>query len=184
MNFQALQRSVRHARMARNILAGTTALLFGINGLLAFEIYSQSNQVILVPTNVSDGMIARGAVDKRYLEALALDAVYGLYNANPQNLDYGRTVIARLAAVADRNALLRHYDSVATDIRERKISTVFFARRIEHNFDRLEVIVEGDMQTFLNTVLVGSEPRRIKLSFVVEAGSTRLSRISKLEIEG
>ena len=54
----------------------------------------------------------------------------------------GRVRIA--TAVANRNELLRHYDSVATDIRERSISTVFFARRIEHNFNRLEVIVEGD----------------------------------------
>ncbi len=183
MNFQAVQKQLRHARAARNLGFGLVVLLGFLNVALVYKVYSQSNQVILIPTSVSDGMVARGAVDKRYVEALALDAVYGLYNASPSNLRYGRTVIERLAAVASRSELLRLYDEVATDIQERDISTVFFPKQIEHNLDAKTVVVAGTLQTYLNTVLISEEPRRILLNFVTEAGSVRLSRISRLEVE-
>jgi hypothetical protein len=35
----------------------------------------------------------------------------------------------------------------------------------------------------LNTVLVAAEPRRILLTFTVEAGSARLNKINVLEME-
>lgn len=183
MDFQILQKQLQSARTGRMAFVLVSAVLLAINAVLALKLYSTSNQVILIPTSVSDGMVARGAVDKRYIEALALDAVYGLYNASPKSLDYGRSVIERIASVADRNTLLKHYDEVATDIRERDISTVFYPRQIEHNFAAREVVVEGDLQTFLNTVLVSVEKRRIMLVFKVEAGSARLSKINRLEVE-
>jgi conjugal transfer pilus assembly protein TraE len=183
MNLQGLQKIVRRTRMQRNAILAVGCILLAVNALLGIRLFTQTNQVVLVPTNVSDGMVARGASDKRYIEALALDAVYGLYNASPASLDYGRAVIERIASVSERNNLLRHYDDVATDIRERDISTVFFPRQIEHNIDNLEVVVEGDLQTYLNTVLISVEPRRVLLSFVAEAGSVRLFRVSRLEME-
>ncbi len=183
MDFPNLERALKATRTQRNFGFGLAAFLLATNGLLSIGIYSQSNQTVLVPTTIRDGMVARGAVDKRYIEALALDAIYGIYNASPANLPYGRAVIERLASVKERADLLRHYDEVATDIREREISTAFYPQKIEHNLDRLEVVVEGDLQTFLNTVMVSTEPRRILLRFVAEAGSVRLSGVNRLEVQ-
>ena len=178
-----LQKSLRNAKIGRGVLAVTVGVLIVSNTLLVGKLYSSSNQVVLVPTSVSDGMVARGSVDKRYVEALALDAVYGLYNSSPNSLSYGRAVIERLASVGERVSLLKHYDAVATDISERDISTVFWPSKIEHNHDRLEVVVEGSLETYLNTVPINREPRRILLGFKIEAGSVRLKSISKLENE-
>ena len=183
MDFQAMKGELKSARFGRNGIAIVAGLLLVSNVLLAGKMYTSSNQVILVPTSIRDGMVARGAVDKRYLEALAMDAVYGLYNASPANLAYGRNVIERISAVENRQKLLRHYDDVANDIRERDISTVFYVGQIEHSFENLEVVVEGNLQTYLNTVLVAAEPRRILLTFTVEAGSARLNKINVLEME-
>lgn len=181
MTFDKLQKTLRRTRMQRNAILALAAIMVASNVALAMRLVTQTNQVVLVPTSVADGMVARGASDKRYLEALALDAVYALYNASPSNVSYGRTVIERLAAARDRNDLLKHYDEVSNDLRERDISTVFFPRTIEHNPEQLEVVVEGDLQTFLNTVHVASEQRRLLLKFRIEAGSVRLTAISKLE---
>lgn len=183
MNFQSLKKELKSARLQRNLVFCTALGLLVINGLLVSKIFTSSNQVILVPTSVRDGMVARGAVDKRYLEAIAMDAVYGLYNASPSNVQYGRDVIERISASKTRQSLLRKYDEVATDIQERDISTVFYTRTIEHSPDRLEVVVDGDLHTYLNTVQVAIEPRRILLTFAVEAGSARLNKINVLEID-
>lgn len=183
MNLQAVETTLSRTRLQRNV----AFVLFGVmllsNVLIGAKFLSQTNQVVLVPTNVSDGMVARGAADKRYIEALALDAVYAMYNASPGNLDYGRHVIERISSVGERNTLLRHYDEIGTDIRERDIATVFFPRQIEHNPESLDVIVDGVLQTYLNTVQIAAEPRRLLLTFVSEAGSVRLSRISRLEVD-
>lgn len=182
MNFGSLDRAIKITRTQRNVAVGLAAVMLATNVMLGIGIYSQSNQTVLVPTTIKDGMVARGAVDTRYLEALALDVVYGVYNASPANIKYGRAVVERIASVKERGELLRHYDEVARDIQERDISTAFYPQRIEHDLGRLEVVVEGDLQTFLNTVMVSTEPRRILLRFVPEAGSVRLAGISRLEV--
>ena len=183
MTFDKMQVAMRITKRQRDAAMVLFVVLLAVNAGLATRLFTQTNQVILVPTNISDGMVARGAFDQRYIEALALDAVYGLYNASPQSLAYGRDVIERLASVQQRGPLLAQYDEVATDMRERNISTVFLPATIEHNVPGLEVIVQGHLQTFVDTVLVETEERRIMMKFVAEAGSVRLSGIHKLEVE-
>lgn len=181
MNVQKLTRDLKAARTVRNISLIVGCVLLAANVMLAMKLARESNQVVLVPTAVSDGMVARGNYDKRYLEALALDTVYGLYNASPASLDYGRTVIERVASAKHRGLLLKRYDEVADDIREREISTVFSVHLIEHKPQSLEVTVEGSLETYVDTVRIASEPRKIKLQFTYEAGSVRLVSVSKME---
>ncbi|WP_299155026.1 TraE/TraK family type IV conjugative transfer system protein [uncultured Tateyamaria sp.] len=183
MNFPAMQKTVRQARRASVVLGMVALVLIVTNALLVAKMYSQSNQVVLVPTTVTDGMVARGTVDKGYIEAVALDAVYAMYNSTPNTLAYGRNVLERLSGPAERNDILLAYDRIAEDITQRKISTVFFARRIEHNFDRYEVVVEGDLATYLETTQVTRERRRILVRFRPQAGSVRVSGIGRLSTE-
>jgi len=183
MNFPAMQKSIKQSRRAAIVLGGVALALLSVNLLLAAKMYTQSNQVVLVPTTVTDGMVARGTVDKGYIEAIALDAVYAMYNSSPNTLTYGRNVLERLSGPAERNDILRAYDRIAEDITERKISTVFFARRIEHNFERYEVVVEGDLATYLETTQVTREKRRILIRFRPQAGSVRVAGIGRLNTE-
>ncbi|WP_081285302.1 TraE/TraK family type IV conjugative transfer system protein [Tritonibacter mobilis] len=183
MNFQTMDKSLRQSRRAVLVLGGVSAALVTSVLLLSAKMYSQSNQVVLVPTVVSDGMVARGAVDKGYVEALALDAVYSMYNSSPKNLSYGRSVLERLSGPAERASILDSYDRIAKDITERKISTVFFPRKIEHNFAEYEVVVEGDLVTYLETTQVTREDRRILVRFKPQAGSVRLAAIGKISAE-
>jgi conjugal transfer pilus assembly protein TraE len=182
MEFAALDRSVRTARRGRNLAVVLLVTMIGANALLGLRLLNQSNQVVLIPTQVSDGMVARGAVDKRYVEALALDAVYAMYNATPETLDYGRQVLDRLSSLRERSAILDQYDRIATDMRERKISTVFFPEKLEHNYATYEIVVDGFLKTYVETTFVTSERRRILLRFVPQAGSVRLAAITRLEI--
>ena len=183
MNFQVMQKQLRSAKLTRNMLMVVAGVMLAANGALVSKLVLSSNQIILVPSSVSDGMVARGAFDKRYMEALALDAVYALYNASPANLEYGRTVIERVSAVADRVALLKQYDAIAKDIRERKISTVFFPEEVRHFGEQSKIVVQGTLQTYVETVQVATEPRAVLVTFKREAGSARVSKIHKTEVQ-
>ncbi len=103
---------------------------------------------MLIPSRVSDGMVARGAADVRYIEALSLDAVYAMYTVSPATIRYGRDVIERISAAEDRARLLDAYDDIADDIKLRRISTVFRPEKIEHNLPRLQIVVEGMLSTY------------------------------------
>jgi conjugal transfer pilus assembly protein TraE len=183
MDYQSLKRSLTAARRGNLILGVTSSALLVVLVLLSVMLVTRNSQVILVPTSIRDGMVARGANDKRYIEALALDTVYGLYNASPKSLSYGRAVLERVAAVSHRAKLLQEYDRIAEDMRERDISTAFYPNTIEHHPDKPQVIVEGKLNTYLDTTLVATEPRRVMLTFKTEAGSARLASVSRLEVE-
>ncbi|WP_171182245.1 TraE/TraK family type IV conjugative transfer system protein [Ruegeria sp. HKCCD8929] len=166
------------------VLAGTVCGLLAIsNAFLAIGQYYSSDQAILTPTHVRDGMVARGSVDKAYVEALALDTVYAMYNMSPNTIQYGRASLERLSGPVERAGILELYDRIAEDIRARKISTVFRPVKIEHNFEAYEVVVDGYLATYLETTQVSQEERRILVRFRPQAGSVRVSFIGKLEGE-
>ena len=180
MDVQRLGPAARTMRRALAVLVVLCVVLVAANFFLAMKLVSQSNQVVLVPTVVRDGMVARGTVDKGYVEALALDAVYAMYNAAPGSLDYGRQTIERLSSPDQRAKILATYDRIAEDMREREISTVFYPRKLEHNFEKLEIVVDGELVTFLQTTQVARERKRILLNFRPQAGSIRLVSVGAL----
>ncbi|MEM9128305.1 MAG: TraE/TraK family type IV conjugative transfer system protein, partial [Pseudomonadota bacterium] len=151
MNYEQMNRTIVRLRRGLGILGLGALLMLTVNVLLAGKLYSQSNQVVLIPSTIKDGMVARGAVDKAYVEALAMDAVYAMYNTSPETVRYGRTSLERMTGPAERPAILDKYDRITDDAIERKISTVFFPRKMEMNFGTYEVVVEGDLATYLET---------------------------------
>lgn len=177
MHIDALTKKLRAAQMARNLILVGFAASLGVNVLLSIRLSAENTQVVLVPTRVGDGIIARGGIDVRHMEAIALDAVYAMYNISPNTVRYGRDVIERVSAVQQRARLLDQYDDVADDIRQRRISTVFRPVKLTHDLGRLQVHVEGMLATYLNTVEVSEVPRVITLSFTEEAASVRLSQM-------
>ncbi|MFC3058415.1 TraE/TraK family type IV conjugative transfer system protein [Paenirhodobacter populi] len=182
MNFDTLSRRMKSAQRARNMVAVLLAVAVAANLLLSLRVAQENTQVVLIPSRVSDGMVARGAADIRYIEALSLDAVYAMYTISPGTIRYGRDVIDRISSAQDRARLLEYYDDIAEDIRLRRISTVFRPEKIEHNLARLQITVDGNLATYLDTTEVSRGRRRILLGFVEEGSSIRLSRMELLEV--
>lgn len=178
MNHERLLRQLRNARLQRSLFALGLCVMIVSNLFLVGSYTQVQRTTVLVPSRVSDGMVAVGAVDARFVEALAMDAVYAFYNASPETSAYGRRVVERLSSFRERSSLLEAYDSVATDIRERRISTVFYPDKVDHELDGLTLYVSGHIATFIETKFVSREPRRLKLTFVEEAASVRLASIS------
>ena len=168
-------RQLRASRGTRNLFILISLVLLVVNVMLVGSYTQIQRTTVLVPSRISDGMVAAGAVDARYVESLALDAVYAFYNVSPETAAYGRRVVERLSSVRDRPQLLDSFDSVATDIRERRITTTFFPVRLDHDQDGLRIVVTGNLSTFIETQLVTKQERVITLTFVQEASSVRLA---------
>lgn len=183
MTFNAMSKALRAARMQRSVFAALLMLALAANVMLAVTLSSTARTTVLVPTHIRDGMVAAGAVDRRFVEALAKDALAAFYNTSPQTTEYGRTVVERIASVRDRPELLKAYDGIAIDIKARDITTVFFLQRINHSSDALKLSVEGSFATFIGKTLVTREPRTVEVHFIEEANSVRLSRLVALDID-
>ena len=171
-------RQLRAARRGRNFVALFAGALVVANTALALNILRETNQVVLVPSRISDGMVARGVIDHRYVEAITLDAVYGMYNVHKDTLEYGRAIIARVSSSSQRADLLEQYDRIAEDITIRKISTVFYPRKLTVVPDGLSVSVAGQLATFLETTRTSIEERTIVVGFEREGASVRVNAIS------
>lgn len=181
MTPDALLRHNRTIRRQRNFFGMLTVALVVSNVFLVGSYTQVQRTTVLVPSRVSDGMVAVGAIDSRFVEALALDATYAFYNVSPQTASYGRKVVERLSSLRDRPQLLDAFDSVADDIRERRITTTFYPERIDHDLDKLKVTITGNLATFIETKLVTRERRVVEIDFVEEAASVRLASMSVVE---
>ena len=181
MNQALVSSQLRFARFARNLLALLLAMSIVANAALAIHISRQTNSVILVPSVVSDGMVARGSLDVAYLEQLAKDAVMSLYQLTPTTLGEGRAVIERVSSGETRSELLGHFDAIAKDIGSRKLSTVWRTVRLTTNLDALTVDVEGEFSTYVRNNFASSESRTIRVTFGPEGASAWVIGIESLE---
>lgn len=181
MNQSLVANQLKFARFGRNLLAIMLVVSVVSNAALAVHISRQTNQVVLVPSRVADGMVARGSVNVQYLEQLAKDAVTSLYQLTPTTLGEGRGVIERVASGKTRSALLTHFDDIAKDIEQRKLSTVWRTNRLSTNLDALTVDVEGEFSTYVRNNFASAETRTIRVLFAPEGASARISGIESLE---
>lgn len=180
MQVAVLEQKLIRLQRARNALGLVLIVMIFSNLLLAWQVLNTRSQMILVPSRVSDGMIAQGGGDVRYLESLALDAVQAMYTLSPATSDYSRSVIDRVANPTEREILLRRFDEVAEDIRKREISTVFMPEKIDHDLANLTLLVTGQFGTYLGTNKVGEERRAIRIVFAEFGGSVRIARIERI----
>ncbi|MEP2780809.1 MAG: TraE/TraK family type IV conjugative transfer system protein [Pseudoruegeria sp.] len=183
MEFSALNRNLKTARRTRNILALVSFSLLCVTLLLSLTLARTTRTTVLVPTRISDGMVASGNVDPRYVEGLALDAVYAFYNTSPETTERSRTTVERLASTRHRAKLLEAFDEIANDIRERDISTVFFVQKIQTNIRDLEITVVGNLKTFINTTEIHTRRASVKVALTREASSARLASMEVISDE-
>lgn len=180
MDYPSLARSMTRLRRARNAMGLVALVLIASNAALSWQVMQTHSQTILIPSRVSDGMVAQGGGDVRYLEALSLDATQAMYTVSPATTRYSRQVIERLANPVERDALLKRFDEVADDIAKREISTVFLPEKIDHDLAHLTLTISGQFATYLGTTRVSEEARVIRVGFSEFGGSVRVARIERV----
>jgi conjugal transfer pilus assembly protein TraE len=180
MTYSEMERALNRVMRARNALGLALIVMMAANLLLSIQVLQKTSQTILIPSRVSDGMIAQGGGDIRYLEALSLDAVQAMYTISPATSAYSRQVIERLANPTERESLLKRYDDVAADIKQREISTVFLPEKIDHDLEHLSLMVSGQFATYLGTTKVSDDRRVIKIVFSEFGGSVRVASIERI----
>lgn len=174
-------KQLSNARFMRNLLFVILSASIISQAAMSVHMARQTNQVVLTPSIVADGMVARGAVNVPYLEALAKDVVSSLYQVTPTTLGEGRAIIERVASGAARDALLVSFDATAKDIQERQLSTVWRTEKFTTDLAALTVDVSGEFSTYVGTNFASKQHRIIRVSFGREGASARVVGIETVE---
>ena len=58
-----------------------------------------------------------------------------------------------------------------------------FSQEVRHFGEQSKIVVQGTLQTYVETVQVATEPRAVLVTFKREAGSARVSKIHKTEVQ-
>ena len=184
MNTIQVQQKYKSAVNQRNALFATTILQLLLMVMLVVTLMSQKTQVVLIPSRVTDGMVALGAQDNRYIEAIGLDVVYAMFNVTPSSLRHNRAVIERVTSAQQREVVLGVFDETSKDFKRRNITTAFFPVSITYELSLNRVRIEGQIKTFLNTTMVSVETKELAVYFSEEAGSYRVSGIHEIKEAG
>ena len=180
MDIIAVQRQYKSSQMQRNIIAIIALSLLLIIGVQAIALAKQRRSVVLIPSHVSDGMVAYGARDTRYIEAIALDTIYALFNVSPGSMEYSRLVLERVSAAAQREEVMKIWEKSTEDYVMRKISTTFLPHKIEYQLVSDRAVITGDLRTFIGNTMVNRVEKQIAVFFTPEAGSYRVSGIQEI----
>jgi len=174
-------KQLSNARWMRNVLFVLLGASVLSQAAMSVHMARQTNQVVLTPSIIADGMVARGAVNVPYLEALAKDVVISLYQVTPTTLGEGRAVIERVSAGDVRAALLESFDATAKDIEERRLSTVWRTEKFATDLSSMSVDVSGEFSTYVGTNFASKQNRTIRVSFGREGASARVIGIETVE---
>ena len=181
MSPEALLQRYRSAQRQRNLLVLCVLLLIISTCALSLRVASGFNQTVLLPTRLGDGMVAKGAVDRAYIEALALDTAQAMFTIHGTSLEYDRLTMERVAHPSNRARLLEEFDAQAEVIKERKISTVLDSNRLTTDLSELRVVIDGFLTTYLDKTQIERAPKQVIVGFERQAGSVRVSHISIAE---
>ncbi len=175
-----LQKQFRSVQLQRNalmaLIVGTLSIIF----MQSIAMSRQKQSVVLVPSHVSDGMVAVGARDTRYIEAIALDTIYALFNVSQGTTEYSRNVLHRVTAADQLQEVLAIWETSIEDYQRRKISTTFLPLSIEYQLNLDRVLVRGDLRTFIGNTMVSNSEKITAVYFTQEAGSYRVSGIQEI----
>lgn len=180
MNPARLERQYRSAQLQRNALMGVLIATLAIIFMQSVAMSRQKQSVVLIPSRVTDGMVALGAFDTRYIESIAMDTIYALFNVSQGTNDYSRTVLQRVTAADQLEEVLRVWETSVQDYDRRKISTTFLPHSIKYELEQDRVLVTGDLRTFIGNVMVSNTTKVTAVYFTREAGSYRVSGIQEV----
>lgn len=180
MNPAQLEKQFRSVQLQRLVLLCVVGVTLGIILMQSVAMSRQKQSVVLVPSRVTDGMVALGALDTRYIESIAMDTIYALFNVSTGTNDYSRTVLERVTAADQRGEVLTAWERSIKDYDRRNISTTFLPHSVQYQLNLDRVLVRGDLRTFLGNAMVSNSQKVTAVYFTREAGSYRVSGIQEV----
>jgi type IV conjugative transfer system protein TraE len=136
------------------------------NLALSISILTNNTHTILVPMSVSKQFsVGIKDVSNEYIELIARDLTQSILNITPDNYEYTKETVLKLAHPAFYGALQQQLDELVEDVKTRQIGIHFYPIEMSINKDELTAEVSGYLETRIGLKQISKEVRKYHLAF-------------------
>lgn len=174
MDVSRVQQQSKRLLIQRNTAMVVGGLL-GVGLLVSVFVNSGKEQeIILSPVIEKQVRISSREVSPEYLEAVTRDMVLLVLNRSPDNLDYWRQSILKMADPSAYGAINTELEKVVKAQRGTTLSQYFTMTDMHVDPETLESTVSGHVHTVIGSKEVGAEFRRFRFAWVNHGMSLKL----------
>lgn len=150
----------------RNVLAVAVLGLILLALMQVFLIMQKSEHIILKPIAATDLSLSSDTPSPEYLEAVTRDVSTLFLNRHPNNIEYFRNSILRLAHPSTHGELEAALVATERRMNASKSATVFYPNEIYVDPQETYTEIRGTLETYLG-------PKRVKQEKVIFAADWR-----------
>lgn len=174
------QQNTRRYLLQRNAM-GVGLLAMAIVTLIAvISSAGDDKEIVLQPILRSDLTISSAGVSKQYLEMVTRDAAFLILNRSPENLQYWRKSILKMADPKAHGKLKRELGKVVDKQSNSDISQYFEPIQFVIDTKKLETTVSGHVNTVVGTKITSTQFKRFKFQWTYTGLSLRLSGFGQI----
>ncbi len=164
----------------RNLLAISTAVLFGLSIVLTITAAGQSREIVLQPVLARPLLLTAGHVDKDYLELMTRDVALLTLNRSPANLQYWMDAILAITDPKTHGRMKAELLKIFNEQNGSNVSQYFTMETLKVDPDRLTSEVSGVLHTVVGSKDVTGEARTFRYVWTYSGVSLKLAAFGRV----
>lgn len=176
---KALIKSRRYL-LQRNVMAAAVVVMAAVSVAALASNMSSNREVIIQPILGSPLSISSAGVSKEYLELSTRDAALLILNRSPENLEYWRKSILKMADPKAHGKLNRDLGKIVQKQTNTDISQFFEPVQMIVDTEKMESTVSGHVNTVVGTTVTSTEFKRFRFNWAYSGLSLRLAGFGQI----
>lgn len=175
MRFEILKANISQLIKERNTSL-ILSLLMGVSNIALLSAYLfKDERIILVPPNIKNTFwVEEGRISREYLEEMSLFMSTLLLDNSPSSYAYKRDVILRYATPEAYSDLKKKLIDDEERYRDLQLSTTFKPQEVISDSKTLEVILKGQLSSFVAGQKINDIQETLTLQFNLRGGKIML----------
>lgn len=163
------------------LLVGVTMMLLS-NVLISSYLYRVDSKVVIVPSQVREEFyVTDKKVSEGYLESMTRDFAFLILNLTSENYQYVEATVLKLTTPEYYEKMKHELDALATDIKQRNVTTSFFPKEILVDNEQLITEVQGVLDTKVGLTTVSRENKVYRMVFDYSLGYLSLKEFYEVK---
>lgn len=182
MNFSYLQENLKNIIKQRNsFLLILTGLLIS-NILLSIVLIFKQEKTILIPPKITSKMwLAGDNASKSYFEEMSLWIAHLMLDKTSKNMMFNHKILLDYVLPNSKQEVIKNLLKEQEQYKKEGLSTIFRANQLETNLDKNEVMLTGNLISFVGDKKISNKKIIFLIKFKYAFGKWHLQSFKKME---